>query len=121
MYKRQKDDVCVAGSCQGVPSGGDDEVPVLSLDEISPSQVTRGRHTLVVRGKGFQVGTRLAFANGKGPAPKVLTLTLIDGTRMEADIEVSRNGRKRATAWDATVTLPDGTSAQLSQALMTTK
>jgi hypothetical protein len=116
-----KGDVCVAGSCQGVASGGDDELPGLSLDEISPSQATRGRHTLVVRGKGFQLGTRLAFTNGNGPAPKVRALTLIDETRMEADIEVSRKGPKRATAWDATVTLPDGTSALLPQALVTTK
>jgi hypothetical protein len=118
-----RDDACHAGICAGQPipdepgdPGG--ELPGLTLDQVGPTELTPGRHSLGLFGQGFQVGTRLSFENGRGKPPVVRQLRLNHETWMEAMIEVPRRVRKRGSHWDVVVTLPDGTSARLPQGLM---
>jgi hypothetical protein len=102
--------VCLAGTCQDT---GED--PLLSVDAVSPRVVSPGRHALTVEGLGFEPGATLRFENGKGRAPRVRDLLVVDGQTLLADVEVSHSGPKRSRFWDLVVNLPDQPEARLVQ------
>ena len=105
-------DICLAGVCQGAS-----EAPLLSVDTVSPQAVGTGRHTLTIRGLGFERGATLRFENGKGRAPRVRSLRLLDSQTLEADVEIAWKRRKRSQFWDVVVILSDKTQARLRDGL----
>jgi hypothetical protein len=105
-------DSCLDGVCWG-----GDEAPLLALEAVSPGAVVAGRWTLRVLGSGFEPGARLSLADGQGRPPRVRSLRLVDDQTLEAVVDVSRKGPKRARFWDVVVTLPDGREARLREAL----
>jgi hypothetical protein len=107
-------DVCRLGVCQGnaIPSD-----PSLALVGLEPSAVSPGLQRIQVHGQGFAVGARLSFLNGKGRRIKVKSLRLLDDRTLEATVDVSRMGPKRAQFWDVLVALPDGSEALLPDGL----
>ena len=109
-----RDDACQAGVCQGVPT---DREPGLLVEGLSPNTVSPGRHTIRVDGQGFVLGAVLTFENGEGRAPRVMSMLWVDAHTLEASIEVSRKGPKRPRSFDARLTLPDGSSTTLPDAL----
>jgi hypothetical protein len=104
-------DACLAGVCQG------SSAEALSIDAATPQSVSRGRHTLEIRGSGFAAGAVLGFENGSGRSPEVLSLVIVDGSTLRGDIEVYSSGPKRARFFDVVVTLPDGREARLADGL----
>ena len=105
-------DVCQAGVCEGTG-----EAPLLTVDGVNPQGVRPGRQTLTIHGTGFELGATLSLENGRGPAPRVRSLVLVDDQTLAADVEVSRKGPKRSRFWDVVVTLPDRTQARLYDGL----
>ncbi len=108
------DDQCVQGVCEGTPATSE---PPLVVEGIDPAVVFPGRQTLRVYGQGFVPGSSLSFINGAGPAPRVTSLRLVDARTLEARVDVSRKGSRRARVFDALVTTPDGSQALLRGAL----
>jgi hypothetical protein len=107
-------DRCLSGVCQSGDAAG------FAVHSVAPDAVSPGRHTIEIRGTGFEVGMVLDFENGKGQRPRVASLELVDATTLEARIDVSRKGPKRDRLWDVVLTGPDGVRASLSRALRVT-
>jgi hypothetical protein len=105
-------DVCISGVCRG--SVPDD---VLAVTEVAPDAATPGYVDVDIYGEGFAVGARVRFENGKGPAPLVRSLSLLDSRTLVARVQVRRQGPKRSRFWDVVVSLPNGSEARLRDAL----
>jgi hypothetical protein len=105
-------DSCWGGVCEGTHSSA----PV-TVDAISPQEARPGLHMLTIHGAGFEIGVTLHFENGKGRAPRVRSLVLVDEQTLAADVEVSRKGPKRSRFWDVVVTHPNQTQARLNGGL----
>lgn len=106
------DDACVAGICRGAAREA-----ALAVTGIAPNVVASGSVDVEIRGYGFVNGASLRFENGAGPAPRVRSLRVIDAQTLVARIAVSRKGPKRSRHWDVVVSLRDGTTARLENAL----
>lgn len=113
-YLDTVDDQCVQGVCEGIPAASE---PPLVVEGIDPAVVSPGRQTLMVYGQGFVLGSSLSFINGAGPAPRVMSLRLVDARTLEARVDVSPKGPRRSRVFDALVTSPDGSQALLPGAL----
>ena len=107
-------DACQSGLCQGLPTHSE---PTLVVESLSPSVVSPGLQTIAVHGHGFVPRATLSFLRGRGRPPKVKSLRLVDDRLLEATIRVSRKGPSGSRFFDALVTLPDGTSNVLPEAL----
>jgi hypothetical protein len=64
-----------------------------------------------VTGTGFAPGATVGFANGSGPAPRVLSVTYNSATQLTARVEIRAGGGKSTKQWDVVVTNPGGVSA----------
>jgi hypothetical protein len=114
------DDVCVSGICRGsAPDAVPGDVPedVLAVTGITPDVTAPGYIDVEIHGGGFAERASLRFENGRGPAPRVRWLQLIDTRTLAARIQVRRQGPKHPRFWDVVVSLPDGTKARLPGAL----
>jgi hypothetical protein len=109
------DDVCWNGVCRGISSGST-PVPALAVEGVSPETVSPGSWTLTIYGQGFAPGATLKFP-GKGRAPEVHSLSLLDDHTLEALVSFSSKGPKYSHQLDVQVALPDGTQAVLDGAL----
>jgi len=85
----------------------------LTVTGITPSVVSQnaGGVTFVITGTGFAEGASLAFVNGTGPGPRVLSVTRDSSTRLTAIVEIRSGGPKRNRQWDVQVTNPGGATA----------
>ena len=87
--------------------------PTLSVTAISPNTLSQraGTVTLTITGTAFAAGATVGFANGSGPAPRVLSVTRDSATQLSARVEIRSGGPKTVRRWDVVVTNPDGSSA----------
>jgi len=85
----------------------------LAVTGLSPSTVNQKIGTLnfTVTGTGFAPGATVGFANGSGPAPRVLSVTYNSATQLTARVEIRAGGGKSTKQWDVVVTNPGGVSA----------
>jgi hypothetical protein len=85
----------------------------LSVTGISPNTVTQkaGTVNFTITGTGFAAGATVSFANGSGPAPRVLSVTRNSDTQLTARVEIRSGGPKTVRRWDVVVTNPGGGSA----------
>jgi hypothetical protein len=109
------DDACWSGICQGIPSAST-PAPTLAVQDVSPAAVSPGSWTITIYGQGFAPGATLKFP-GKGRAPEVHSLLLLDDHTLEALVSFSSKGPKHSHDLDVQVSLPDGTQAVLRRAL----
>ena len=72
---------------------------------------------LEVHGTGFVPGASLHFENGSGRTPRVRALEHVDPGLLRATVDVFGGGPRRARFFDARLTLADGRSALLPDAL----
>ena len=85
----------------------------LAVTGLSPSTVNQKIGTLnfAVTGTGFAPGATVGFANGSGPAPRVLSVTYNSANQLTARVEIRQGGGKTVKRWDVVVTNPGGVSA----------
>ena len=85
----------------------------LTVTGLTPNAVTQGAGavTFVVSGTGFVDGAAVAFANGSGPTPRVLSVRWDSSTQLTVDVEIRSGGPRRDRRWDVQVKNPDGTTA----------
>jgi thermitase len=85
----------------------------LAVTGLSPSTVHQKIGTLnfTVTGTGFAPGATVGFANGSGPAPRVLSVTYNSANQLTARVEIRAGGGKTVKRWDVVVTNPGGISA----------
>ena len=88
-------------------------VETLSVTAISPNVVNQkaGTVTFTITGTGFASGATVAFANGSGPTPRVISVTRDSSTQLTARVEIKPGGPKTTRRWDVVVTNPGGASA----------
>jgi hypothetical protein len=102
----------------------DGATPVaLSVTGIDPAIVNRCSCTypIEVAGTGFAPGVTVTFSGGSGPTPAASAIDVNqEGTSLTATLTLKSAGPRRASVWDVIVTLPDGTSAVLEDALTVT-
>jgi thermitase len=86
---------------------------VLTVTGVNPNAVSQfaGRTTLVISGTGFADGASVTFANGSGPAPRVLGVTRNSSTQLTVNVEIPSGGPRKNRVWDVRVTNPDGATA----------
>jgi hypothetical protein len=88
------------------PSAG---VTVTGIDPNVGSR-NAGITTFVVTGTGFADGASVTFANGRGPAPRVLNVTRDSSTQLTLDVEIRSGGPPRDRRWDVRMANPDGST-----------
>ena len=86
-------------------------VPV-SVTGIYPNVVSQnaGMTTVAIGGTGFADGASVTFANGSGPAPRVLSVRLDSSTQLTVNLEIRSGGPRKNRFWDVQVSNPDGTT-----------
>ena len=85
----------------------------LSVTGISPNVVPQnyGTHLFSISGTAFAAGASVAFSNGSGQTPRVLSVVWNDSTRLTANVEIRSGGPKKNRQWDVVVTNPGGATA----------
>jgi thermitase len=85
----------------------------LAVTGISPNVVSQsvGTRSYVITGTGFATGARVAFLNGEGHTPRVVSVRRDSSTQLTAVVEIRAGGARRNRFWDVRVTNPNGTSA----------
>jgi hypothetical protein len=85
----------------------------LAVTGISPNVVSQnvGTRSYAITGTGFATGARVAFLNGEGHTPRVVSVTRDSSTQLTAVVEIRAGGARRNRFWDVRVTNPNGTSA----------
>jgi thermitase len=92
----------------------------LSVTAIDPDLVNKCNctYSIEVAGTGFVPGVTVTFSGGSGPAPNASVIEVpLEGTSLTATLTLKSGGPRRASVWDVMVTLPDGTSVVLEDAL----
>jgi hypothetical protein len=84
----------------------------VTVTGITPNVVSPnvGTRSFVITGTGFANGASVAFVNGSGPTPRVLSVTWNSATQLTAMVEIRSGGPKNARRWDVRVTNPDGST-----------
>ena len=85
----------------------------LSVTAISPNVVSQnaGVVSFTITGTGFASGAGVAFVNGSGQTPRVLSVQRNSSTQLTATVEIRAGGPKKNRQWDVRVTNPGGTAA----------
>lgn len=84
----------------------------VTVTGIDPNIVSQnaGVVTFAVTGTGFADGAGVTFANGSGPAPRVLNVTRVTAAELTVTAKIRSGGPRRNRHWDIQVTNPDGSS-----------
>jgi hypothetical protein len=84
----------------------------VSVTGISPNVVSQnaGVVSFVITGTGFANGASVAFLNGSGPAPRVISVARDSSTQLRASVEIKSGGPRKNRLWDVQVTNPDGST-----------
>ena len=67
---------------------------------------------VTVDGSGFEIGAKVTYENGSGPAPKA-TVISVTSTQITAETTLKAGGPPRDRFWDVRVTNPDGSTGVL--------
>jgi thermitase len=93
----------------------------LTVASITPSSLgTNTTAGVEITGSAFAPGASLVFENGKGPAPSVSGVLVVDETTLTANVQIQNGGPPKTRYWDVLVTNPDGASATLPGGLTVT-
>ncbi len=85
------------------PPGGVD------VTGIDPDTMQAGTEIgVTITGSGFVAGTDVTFENGRGPAPTVSNINVVDANTITATVTAKSGGPPRNRVWDVRVTNPDG-------------
>ena len=84
----------------------------VSVTGINPNVVRQNASltTFVISGTGFADGAGVTFANGSGPAPRVVNVTRDSSTQLTVDVEIRSGGPRRNRFRDVVVTNPDAST-----------
>lgn len=86
--------------------------PGVTVTGINPNVVSQnaGIRSFVITGTGIADGASVTFANGSGPAPRVLNVTRDSATQLTVNVQIRSGGPPRDRRWDVRVTNPDGST-----------
>jgi hypothetical protein len=66
--------------------------------------------TFAITGTGFADGASVTFANGSGPAPRVLNVRRDSSTQLTVNVEIRSGGSQKNRFWDVRVTNLEGST-----------
>jgi thermitase len=84
----------------------------VTVTGIDPNVVrlNAGVTTFRITGTGFAEGASLAFENGTGQTPRVISVARDSSTQLTASVEIRSGGPRKNRSWDVRVTNPDGST-----------
>ena len=85
----------------------------LAVTGITPGVVSQnvGTRSFVITGTGFATSASVAFENGSGPTPHVVSVTRDSSTQLTAVVDIKSGGPRKNRLWDVRVTNPNGSTA----------